>query len=213
MKDWDLIMIQFCRIKLGFKMKIMSLKRNSWHISHSLKIDASALEMCCSDTISIGIVWEKCVWRQRASFRPVTASLFSQVVVPLTAWNTSLLSLSLFAKGLTEATRWTSVVKKRGFLRRTPPGFKLLTHAFMWRKYSLQKSVVARWQKHAQQANGPEEGFWNEGISLPNEVTVRTGSRCIDSCWWCLSDSVSAKNVTCGTFTHFNLSRQNWRLK
>lgn len=102
---------------------------------------------CVILTPSASALSEKNVYDDRGPVSDLSqrlTTLFSQVVVQLTAWNTSLLSLSLFAKGLTEATRWTTVVKKRGFLRRTPPGFKLLTHAFMWRKYSLQKSVVAR---------------------------------------------------------------------
>lgn len=139
-------------------------------------MDTCALEMCCSDTISIGIVWEKYVWRQRASFRPVTPSYHFVFTGGCAAH--SLEYFTLISVTVCKGADWGNSValccRGTGVLRRTPPGFKLLTHAFIWRKQSLQKSVAARGEKHAQQANGLEEGFRNEGISLQNEVTVRT---------------------------------------
>lgn len=203
-KDWDFIVIQFCRSKLGFK--IMSLKHNSWHISHSLKIDTSTLEMCCSDTISIGIVWEKCVWRQRASFRPVTPSYHFVFTGGCAAHSPE--CFTLISVTVCKGADWGNSVdlccRDTGVLRRTPPGFKLLTHAFMWRKYSLrgtgQKTCTASkwtWWEFLKWRGFLTEWGYRENRKLHWQLLMVPD-------WQRL-----CKNVTCGNFTHINLSRQN----
>lgn len=134
-------------------------------------------------------------------------TLFAQVVVQLTAWNTWLLTLSLFANGLSDL-RW-----RKQILRRTPSGFQSPIHITK-SHFKIGRMSVFAWGKTNMHSKYMCFVRVSELISLQNEVSVRTRLQevgwCIDSCWWWLYDSVSArKTVTCENFTDIKSRKQN----